>query len=208
MTKVTIRPVEERDFTFMHDTLYKTWFEDEHDNEELAYALAEIDLNQFLNRGTFGLVAEAAGEAVGFILAKVNKEEPVFRQLQSDPYKPLITILNAPAELQKENGEYLKREKEVNSGMVEESETSFDAEICLFIVNPSTRGMGIGQRLFGKVKEHFESQDVEDYYLFTDDGCDYKFYEKQQMHRSQSRPLDKLDRLEESSFNFYFYENN
>lgn len=207
MTNVNIRPVQEKDVAFMHDTLYETWFKEENNHKKLAYALAEMDLNKMLNRSTFGLIAEVDEKPVGFILAKVNKEEPIMRQFQSDPSQALITILNAPAGLQADNGEYLKREQEINTEMVKKSETSLDAEICLFIVNPSTRGMGIGKQLFSKVKKHFEAHDVKHYYLFTDDGCNYQFYEKQQMYRSQTRPYKKTDSIEESSFNFYLYEN-
>lgn len=207
MTNVTIRQVKEKDFKFMHDTLYETWFKEENESKKLAYALAEMDLNHILNRSTFGLIAEVDEQPVGFILSKVNKDAPALRQFQSDPSHALIAILNASSKQQAENGDYLKREQEVNTEMVREAETSFDAEICLFIVNPSTRGMGIGKQLFSKVKKHFEAHDVKDYYLFTDDGCNYQFYEKQQMYRSQTRPYQKTDSIEESSFNFYLYEN-
>lgn len=207
MTEVKIRQVEESDFKFIHDTLYNTWYKEENQNEALAYALAEIDLNHTLNRSSFGLIAEVNGQSVGFILARINTEQPLLRLLQSNPYQSLMTILNASPAEQADNLAYLKREQEINEDMVKQAGTDFEAEISLFIVDSNTRGMGIGKELFQKVKQHFEEHNVKDYFLFTDDACDYQFYGRNQMHRAQTRPYQKEDSIENSSFNFYLYEN-
>jgi ribosomal protein S18 acetylase RimI-like enzyme len=191
----------------MQDTIYETWFKEENENKILAYALAESDLNHTLNRSSFGLIAEVDSQAVGFILAHVQKNEPILRQFQSDPYDILPTLLSASPEEQTDQKTYYLRENEANRDMVKSTETDYDAEITLFIVGSNARGLGIGKKLFHEVKTHFETQDVKNYYLFTDDSCNYQFYEKQEMHRAQARPFQKTDSLEESTFNFYLYQN-
>jgi len=207
MAEVTIRQASESDYTFMHDLLFNTWYQEEGSEEKIAYTLAEIDLNHVLNQSTFGLIAEKDDENLGFILAKVKNEQPVLRQLQSDPYRALKVISDTSQEKLAEGLPHLLREHEINNEMLEQAEKEFDAEICLFIMSPKARGMGIGSQLYQKVIDYFDENNVKHYYLFTDDGCNFQFYESRQMYRSQTLPFNKEDSLEDSSFNYYLYEN-
>lgn len=207
MSEVLIREMIKKDYSFIHDLLYETWYKDESENRELQVALAEIYLNHCLNRSTMGLVAEVDGEQTGFILAKVNSEEPILRQFQTDPYKALLPVLEASEVERATQTTYLKRELEANAEMLEQSKTNFDAEICLFIVSPKVRGSGVGNQLYQKLLDTFKRLDVENYYLYTDDACNVTFYEKRKMYRAQARPFNPNETLEESSFNLYFYQN-
>lgn len=208
MAKLMIRSVNETDYQFMHNLLIHTWYQGDNESKELNHALAKMYLNHILNRSTTGYIAEINGEQMGFILANIVKEEPILRQLQADTYDDLMTILNATPEEMTANLNYMAREQAVNAEMLEANNTDFDAEIGLLIVAEKARGMGAGKRLFQKTFAEFEQANVKNYYLFTDDGCNYQFYEDKNMHRSQARSFNPKNPLEESSFNLYLYKNN
>lgn len=207
MSEINTREVTENDYKFIHDLLHETWYKEEKQDDNISYAMAEIDLNHILNRSTFGLIAEKDEKNLGFILAKVNEEKPVLRQLQSDPYRSLESITNASPANYVEDLAFLLREQEINEEMKKEAPTTFDAEICLFIVSKKARGLGVGSQLYEKVIEYFKKHSVNHYYLFTDDDCNFQFYERKQMHRSQTHLFNKNGAPEESSFNYYLYEN-
>lgn len=59
----------------------------------------------------------------------------------------------------------------------------FDAEIALFLVDGSCRGLGIGKRLYQNLMDHFAAQGVESFYVHTDTGCNHRFYEAQGLQR-------------------------
>lgn len=205
--EVTMRQVTKEDYDFIHDLLYETWYKDNSKNETLNRAFAEVFLNHSLNRSSFGYIAEVNNEQVGFIMAGVVGEEPVLRQLQTDPYQALLPILEAKETERAEAIAYEKRESVINTEMLAEATLNFDAEICLFIVSPKARGMGVGHQLFQEVLDEFDRLEVEKYYLYTDDGCNVSFYDKRKMHRANTRAFNPEETLEESQFNLYFYQN-
>lgn len=207
MREVNIRQIEENDFSFMHETLFSTWYKTENQTSTIPYAVAEIDLNHSLNQSTFGLIAEIDGENMGFILARVDNERLQMRQFQSDPYQALIKILSIQPNNFSEHFSFLMHEQAINTAMLSRSDRQFEAEICLLIVLPAARGYGIGSKLYQKTIEYFKKHDVSNYYLFTDDACDYQFYESREMIRSQTQPL-KPKETEDNTFNYYLYENN
>lgn len=59
----------------------------------------------------------------------------------------------------------------------------FDAELSLFLVDESCRGLGIGKQLYRNLVEHFAAEGIESFYVHTDTGCNHRFYEAQGLQR-------------------------
>lgn len=53
--------------------------------------------------------------------------------------------------------------------------TTLYGEVLLLVANPKKRRSGIGSALLRELEKKYPG---EFFYLFTDDGCDYPFYEK------------------------------
>lgn len=62
--------------------------------------------------------------------------------------------------------------------MKNENNSNYDAELVLFITNPLYQGKGYGKALLNNFHSYMQSKKKYNIYLFTDDYCDYKMYEK------------------------------
>lgn len=86
-------------------------------------------------------------------------------------------------------------------------EPGSDAELKLLIVNPSSRGLGVGRALFTAARKAAKAQEG-GVFLITDDGCDVSFYEHAGLSRRIERPA-QVDSLavpgEPGSFMLYVY---
>ena len=63
-------------------------------------------------------------------------------------------------------------------------------EVTVFVVDPSTRGGGVGKHLFSGFVEHLRRAGRPSLYLWTDSLCSFGFYERQGMRRTGSRDVD------------------
>ncbi|HMR49150.1 MAG TPA: GNAT family N-acetyltransferase [Arachnia sp.] len=63
-------------------------------------------------------------------------------------------------------------------------------ELTLFAVASTTRGLGVGKRLYADYLDHLRSLDRTDFYLYTDSLCSYGFYEKQGMQRASEQDMN------------------
>ena len=70
------------------------------------------------------------------------------------------------------------------------------AELELFLVMSQARGLGVGGRLFGRVRDYFAASGASGFFLHTDSDSDFGFYEHQGMRRvAQRSGLSKPDVL-------------
>lgn len=62
--------------------------------------------------------------------------------------------------------------------MKDESNNKYDAELVLFITEPSYQGKGYGKALLNDFHAYMKEKNKLNIYLFTDNYCDYEMYEK------------------------------
>ena len=62
--------------------------------------------------------------------------------------------------------------------MKDESNNKYDAELVLFITEPSYQGKGYGKALLNEFHAYMKEKNKLNIYLFTDNYCDYEMYEK------------------------------
>lgn len=53
----------------------------------------------------------------------------------------------------------------------------YKGELAFFVVDKKNRGQGIGRKLFQSAVNYMKSQNISEFYLFTDTSCNYPFYE-------------------------------
>ena len=53
----------------------------------------------------------------------------------------------------------------------------------LFVVSPEFRGYGIGSKLYRQFEIYLKKQHLKSFFLHTDTGCAYKFYEHKGLKR-------------------------
>ena len=59
----------------------------------------------------------------------------------------------------------------------------FAAEVSLFLVGAPYRGLGLGKALYQRLLDEFDRTGVGPFFLHTDTGCNYPFYERQGLVR-------------------------
>ncbi len=65
-----------------------------------------------------------------------------------------------------------------------------DAEIILLIVGKRSRGLGVGRKLLSEACDALRERGCGDFMLFTDDDCDFGFYDRIGMERAGSVTVD------------------
>lgn len=182
------------------------WYADE--GERAGRLGAQADWEYCLSRTTTAFVAEADGEPVGMILGRVAARDT--RGPWNAHYRRYLSLL--PAQLLsadgRENVAYLLAIHAIERRLIRMSGHHLPAEVVLFVTAPQSRGFGLGSRLFDTLLESFREQHAHDYFLYTDDTCDFGFYE----HRGLTRAAE-ITRRRNSPANgepaiesFYLYE--
>jgi len=75
--------------------------------------------------------------------------------------------------------DYMTKQKEAYTSLICGIEGEYDAVLDFMVMSKKAQGKGIGKKLWLELKEHFESQNVKKAYVFSDNECNFEFYEKQ-----------------------------
>ena len=203
--KVTYRDFQDEDIHDVSLLLANIWHEPKNDSEALL--VGKIDLAHFAIRTTYMRVAVLDGRVVG--LAGVRVMQPS-KDIQNKWEQVSQAALK---ELQKTNQEeaeglvrYQSFENNAISQMLENSSTNANYELTIFAVSSEARGYGVGSTLLSQVMDHLKSQGAPSYYLFTDTGCTWQYYERRGMTRTASYKLTEREQKDFEVEEFFIYE--
>lgn len=154
-----------------------------------------------LTNSTQIISAYMGDELVGVLLANVEGEKKyksfskslyikIYSFFQNILYKEGVGMYNEA------NKEMFEKYKNTNNP---------NGEIKFFAVNPNIKGKGIGS----KILEEFERREKgKQFFLFTDEGCSYQFYEHRGFERVGEKDilLDLNDR--KVNFKCFLYSKN
>lgn len=154
-----------------------------------------------LTNSTQIISAYIGDELVGVLLANVEGEKKyksfskslyikIYSFFQNILYKEGVGMYNEA------NKEMFEKYKNTNNP---------NGEIKFFAVNPNIKGKGIGS----KILEEFERREKgKQFFLFTDEGCSYQFYEHRGFERVGEKDilLDLNDR--KVNFKCFLYSKN
>lgn len=138
------------------------------------------------DRGTFGWVCERDGKVLGCVIGRICNTI----SFPSDIMSTIRTVLS----IRKRKGyrdmvddERMidRTDRELYSGCGKE----FDGELVLLIVSEEARGMGLGRLLFEKAADEFRSRGAEEIFLYTDDDCDFGFYDRMGAKRLNEKSI-------------------
>lgn len=116
------------------------------------------------------------GNFAGILLAEVKGEQKKFRSFWKNLFVKFITAVEHL--FVKDVDSYYLANRKMFSNFSEKKTP--DGEIIFFAANPESKGKGIGSALLSE----FEKQNPGKlFYLYTDSGCTYQFYEKRGFKR-------------------------
>ena len=90
--------------------------------------------------------------------------------------------------------------------MLSACKEKYKGELAFFAISEKCRGKGLGKKLFQTVVDYMKSQDISNFYLFTDTSCNYPFYE----HMGLTRRCEKKQIIdikgEKGDMTFFIYD--
>lgn len=184
--QITYRNMTRDDYPTLIDILWQTWHTRPEEDETLQRKLAEVDFESCLARATCAQVACSGSQIVGVVLGRINAQET--RSGLNSHHRNMIKLI-ASIMTSKEGRTALARlhaAQRTDRAMLKQAKDeghAYDGEIVLLIVSPEVQGQGVGQHLFDWVTEQFKNAGVQHYFLCTDTGCDYTFYDRQGLAR-------------------------
>ncbi|CAM4131027.1 MULTISPECIES: GNAT family N-acetyltransferase [Bacillus cereus group] len=156
---------------------------------------------------SFSKVAEKDNKVIGVILGDSEKDKNRLKRFHntiSFAFNTLKLFIT-----NKENREFLKAFIQVQKTykeLIQGKEDQFQGCIQLFIVSEESRGLGVGKSLLSHLFQYMKKEDVTSLYLYTDNECNYEFYDRQNFQRIQEKAVNFGPT--EEDFNVFLYRYN
>ncbi len=149
-----------------------------------------------LNRATRIIAAYEGDTLAGILLADIHGED----KLRYSPLKaPFIKFMDFIQYILNLDRAY----NEANKKLLKQYSKSFkaDGEIIFLAVNPELQGRGTGSLLLAELEEETKGKRL---ILYTDDGCNYHFYE----HKGFIKAGEETIHYHDFSLRCFLYEKN
>ncbi|WP_432352908.1 GNAT family N-acetyltransferase [Sporosarcina sp. A2] len=199
---IQFREIKREDYPALEKIISDTWEYERYCSPQVAKQMATFYLASCLANQTFTCVAENNGIAVGVIMGKVEKNFQT-------PMRYATQGLLATGNLKRtKEGRHMAKLFEgfdrLNHRLLDQSRLKFEGELAFFIVGSDQRGNGIGGELYKRFLQYTQAVGIEDYYLFTDSGCNVGFYEHQGLER-MGEETHNLKPYVDEVMSFYLY---
>lgn len=201
---ILIRPMRRDDDEALVDLLRRIWHNK--GDPRIQTVVARADWETCLARATVAAVAELDGRPVGVMLGRIDGTDT--RTLPGNShYRAMMRAMAAlmGSREGRRAAAMLANIGAVNADLLRRAHRSgrrYQAEAVLFILEPDTRGHGVGRRLYDWLMERFRAAGVRDYFLYTDTSCDVGFYD----HRGLTRRAERRVRFDGGEATFYLYD--
>lgn len=178
MASVRYRPFGHGDFQDVARLIGETWWRDA-DFASMRQLAGEKDLATCLRRTTWAEVAVGEeGQLAGFMLVRAGDAGPEHdarckRQAEESSAK-LHAVAPETADL---HDAYMAGEDTIHEKLLAQSGCDERFEVVTFIVAPGFQGRGAGRALLEHAEAEIASKGADEYFLYTDDACNWGFYE-------------------------------
>ncbi len=159
-----------------------------------------------LSEATYTCVAEMDNEIIGVIMGNAKTDYNILSHLP----KVLKTFyFSLKMRCYKKNdadgiGSYRKIHKTYHT-FSQKHKNEFDGVLTLFAVNENCRGLGVGKTLLNGLNDYFIEQNTKRIYLYTDDTCNYGFYEHQGFERLEETYIDVVKKGKPIQMKVFLY---
>lgn len=139
---------------------------------------------------SFSKVAEIDNKVIGIILGNALTDK--------HRLKKTFNIISIACTLLKGIFIYKENQKAINvfwktqkayNEMFQGKEKNFQGSIELFIVSQESRGLGVGGELLDSLTCYMKSMSVNSIYVFTDNECNYGFYDSKKFKRINEKEI-------------------
>lgn len=190
MSKVIYRPLEKRDYPDIMEMIDNAWTLDKYaDNPKSKDHMLKAFMHGSMILQNYTQIAELDGKAVGLLFGKVPKLKGY---LKNAGHVPVALYHVLCLNFGKANRRVLLGMSNVQKSWArlrDDAGIPFDAELEFFIVHENSRGHGVGKTLLNNYLEFCKKNAVKNLYLYTDDNCNFGFYDHNGFRRAGSAPV-------------------
>ncbi|MBS4189924.1 GNAT family N-acetyltransferase [Bacillus sp. FJAT-49705] len=209
MDKVIYRSLDKEDYDSIKELIGEAFgFNKFIKDRNFLDSLLNIYLQGCILESTFSKVAVKNNKIIGVILGDSKNDKNRLKKahnILSLAYTMLKVSMS-----NKENKKFMKEFSKVQDTyeeLIQGKKDDFQGCIQLFIVSEESRGLGVGKSLIHHLFNYMKSTDVESLYLYTDDKCNYGFYDSQNFERMKEKEIyfdSKQDKLNVFLYGYHF----
>lgn len=202
--QVILREFQKSDRPALENVVREAWKYDRFCSPKTAAKMAKVYLNSCLTNQTFTRVAEVDGVPVGIIMGKDIRNHKCPFSLRLAWLRSVIGLL-----ITKEGREIFKIfdcVQGIDEELISHCKKEYQGELAFFAISEKCRGKGLGRKLFQTVVDYMHTQNIPEFYLFTDTSCNYPFYEHLGMKRCGEKKQVIHTHSEDGNMTFFIYE--
>ncbi|MFJ8527441.1 GNAT family N-acetyltransferase [Bacillus sp. NPDC094106] len=191
MNTVTYRSLVKEDYEAVKTLIGEAFgFNELITDKKFLDSALNIYLQSCILESSFSKVAEKDNKIIGVILGDSKKDKNRLKKAHNTvslAYSMLKVLM-----ANKENKKFIKEFSKVQDAykeLIKEKKDDFQGCIQLFIVSGESRGLGVGKALMNHLYNYMKSMDVESLYLYTDNRCNYGFYDSQNFKRINEKEI-------------------
>ena len=201
MNNLAFREYQQSDAPYFEEIIRKTWQYDLFCGKEVSQKMARLYLLGCLSQQTFTQIALLDNKPIGIIMCASKHIHKISLWIKIQQIKASISL-----GLSKEGrtlGRIFGAIDGVDKELLKTQSKTYAGELVFFAVSEESRGTGIGKALFEKALDYMQTQQIDEFYLYTDSSCNYEFYERQGMTRVAEKTYSVPIKNE---MKFYLYE--
>lgn len=205
-SKIILRDLNENDFEDIEKIISDTWHYNDFCSQGNAKKLSQIFLYSCLVKQSFAKVAELNGKAVGIIIGRHDASyKKSFRYIWKSAVKTASLVSKKSG---RKAAKIFLGVNGIDKELLKECNKKFDGEAVFFAVSAECRGCGVGKSLFNSFVEYMKDKKADNFFLFTDTSCNYKFYEHQNLVRRGQKEMQIELGNKKENMQFFIYECN
>ncbi|MGL6174764.1 MAG: GNAT family N-acetyltransferase [Cellulosilyticaceae bacterium] len=207
---ISYRPLDKKDYPRIKSLISEAFgFGEFIQNPKLLDAILTIYLQSCILESSFSKVAVKNNQVIGIILGHCKEDKHHLSELHNylscfTAGSKLVLAPKADRQLIKEFSKVQKTYKEIIQG----KEDHFQGCIQLFIVAGESRGLGVGKTLVAHLLGYMKKMNVHSFYLYTDNRCNYGFYDSHNFKRLNTKTLSFTAFPEQLQVYLYGYQLN
>ncbi|MFI8706064.1 GNAT family N-acetyltransferase [Bacillus sp. NPDC077411] len=191
MDKVIYRSLVKEDYEAVKTLIGEAFgFNEFIEDKKFLDSVLNMYLQSCILGSSFSKVAEKDNKIIGVILGDSKKDKNRLKKAHNTlslAYSMLKVLM-----ANKENKKFMKefaKVQEIYKELIKGKEDDFEGCIELFIVSGESRGLGVGKALMNHLYNYMKSTDVKSLYLYTDNRCNYGFYDSQNFERINEKEI-------------------
>lgn len=202
--EIIFREFKKEDSKIIEKIIIEAWHYNNLCSSKTARKMAKVFLSSCLTNQTYTQVALLNNQPIGIIMAKNSKIHRCPFKYRIKQIRDIISLY-----LSTEGRQTSKIFSSVNSideELLNECTKKYEGEVAFFAISSKARGKGIGKRMFSNMLEYMKSQNIKDFYLYTDTSCNYGFYEHQGMIKRKEKSKTFFIQGKEAKMTFFIYD--